>query len=77
MIETAISQSAQASKLAHDLRNALAGVRAVVQIVRDRLPKNSESALLGQAMVRLDEVDGTLRRVLASANTEAPLDYTI
>jgi nitrogen-specific signal transduction histidine kinase len=58
-------------EIAHDLRNGLAGVRAAVQIVRDRLVNSPERDILGAAMARLDRIDDNVRALLVDEAEEA------
>ena len=58
-------------ELAHELRNGLAGVRAAVQIVRDRLVNSPERDVLAAAMARLDRIDDHLRVLLIEDAEEA------
>jgi len=51
-------------ELAHELRNGLAGVRAAIQIVRDRMFNSPERDILSTAMARLDRIDHHLRAQL-------------
>jgi len=51
-------------ELAHELRNGVAGVRAAVQIVRDRMFNSPERDILNAAIARLDRIDRHLRAQL-------------
>lgn len=54
-------------ELAHELRNGVAGVRAAVQIVRDRMFNSPERDILSAAIARLDRIDQHLRAQLIEA----------
>jgi nitrogen-specific signal transduction histidine kinase len=54
-------------ELAHELRNGVAGVRAAVQIVRDRMFNSAERDILTAAIARLDRIDHHLRAQLIEA----------
>jgi nitrogen-specific signal transduction histidine kinase len=54
-------------ELAHELRNGVAGVRAAVQIVRDRMFNSPERDILNAAIARLDRIDHHLRAQLIEA----------
>lgn len=54
--KTAAHLEPRVATLLHDLRNPLAGVRGAVQIVRDRSPESPERDILGEVLVRLDEM---------------------
>ena len=54
-------------ELAHELRNGVAGVRAAVQIVRDRMFNSAERDILSAAIARLDRIDHHLRAQLIEA----------
>ncbi|HEX2673098.1 MAG TPA: histidine kinase dimerization/phospho-acceptor domain-containing protein [Polyangiaceae bacterium] len=54
----------------HELRNPLAGVRGVIQIVCSRLPPHSQDrALLNQAIERLTDVDAMLSQLAPGSSS--------
>jgi nitrogen-specific signal transduction histidine kinase len=65
------SQLGSIDQTVHDLRNALAGVRGAVQIVREPMVATSmEREILGEVLTRVDQMDELLLR-LAAASKEA------
>jgi nitrogen-specific signal transduction histidine kinase len=62
--DTLMPQQPSASAIemtVHDLRNALAGVRGAIQIVREpMLPTSMEREILGEVLARLDQMDERL-----------------
>ncbi len=60
------SESLSIEQTVHDLRNALAGVRGAVQIVRDPMVAESmEREILGEVLDRFDFMDELLLRFAA------------
>jgi nitrogen-specific signal transduction histidine kinase len=60
------SESISIEQTVHDLRNALAGVRGAVQIVRDPMAAESmEREILGEVLDRFDHMDELLLRFAA------------
>ena len=62
--DTLMPRGASASAIemtVHDLRNALAGVRGAIQIVREpMLAASMEREILGEVLARLDQMDERL-----------------
>jgi nitrogen-specific signal transduction histidine kinase len=58
---------ASIEKTVHDLRNALAGVRGAVQIVREPMVDGTmEREILGEVLARVDDMDAMLLALAAN-----------
>jgi nitrogen-specific signal transduction histidine kinase len=53
----------------HELRNALAGVRDAVQVVRDPMSEGMERDILGEVLDRIDQMDRLLLGLVSARNT--------
>lgn len=53
-------KSAGLADTVHELRNALAGVRGAVQVVREPMPGGMEREVLAEVLQRLDDMDRLL-----------------
>ena len=53
----------------HELRNALAGVRGAVQVVRDPMSEGMEREILGEVLDRIDHMDRLLLGLVSTPNT--------
>jgi two-component system sensor kinase FixL len=62
-----------AAVVAHEVRNALAGVCGVVQVISSRLPKDSREAVAaGEALTRLDALSKMVNDMLLFAHLPEP-----
>lgn len=64
-----------AAGLAHEIKNPLAGIQGVLEVLRDEAGSESKRHLFGEMLEELGRVDGILRRLLESARP-APLRRT-
>jgi two-component system sensor kinase FixL len=62
-----------AAVIAHEVKNPLAGIRAVVQVIGGRLPADSTDARMMKEIVsRIDSLDGLMRDLLLFARPPKP-----
>jgi PAS domain S-box-containing protein len=62
-----------AAVLAHEVKNPLAGIRGVVQVIGGRLPKNSTDAhMMTEIVSRIDSLDGLMHDLLLFARPPRP-----
>jgi two-component system sensor kinase FixL len=79
-METRLREQAALAKIgemsaivAHEVRNALAGVRGTVQVIGARLPAGSpEAAAAGEVVNRLDGLTAIVKDILMFANLPSP-----
>lgn len=58
----------------HELRNALAGVRGAVQVVREPMAEGMEREILAEVMQRLDDMDRILVQLAFDRSKAEPRD---
>lgn len=62
-----------AAVVAHEIKNPLAGVRGVIQVLGGRLPPDSpDAAIIGEVLARLDALDDLMRDLLLFARPPQP-----
>jgi len=61
-----------AAGLAHEIKNPLAGIQGVLEVLRDETPGGPTKHLYGEMLDELGRVDGILRRLLESARPAPP-----
>jgi PAS domain S-box-containing protein len=62
-----------AAVLAHEIKNPLAGIRGVVQVIAGRMPADSQDrAVMGEIVVRVDALNGMMRDLLVFARPPKP-----
>ena len=62
-----------AAVIAHEVKNPLAGIRGVVQVIGGRLPADSTDAQMMKEIVsRIDSLDGLMKDLLLFARTPKP-----
>ncbi|HJL18493.1 MAG TPA: chemotaxis protein CheB [Sandaracinaceae bacterium LLY-WYZ-13_1] len=62
-----------AAVIAHELRNALTGIRSAVEVIADRLPEGTaEREAAGEVRSRVASLEGTVRDLLDFARPNAP-----
>ena len=67
-----------AAGIAHEVRNPLAAVRSIVQLVRKgAVPQSEQGRLLDNVVVEIDRVDGVVTSLLMLGRGTAPREETI
>ena len=62
-----------AAVIAHEVKNPLAGVRAAIQIIGTRLPKDSKDApIVGEIVSRIDALNELMKDLLLFARPPQP-----
>ena len=61
-----------AAGLAHEIKNPLAGIRGVIEILRDDCVDNAQRALYDQMVAELDRVNRTIHALLSFARPSPP-----
>ena len=62
-----------AAVIAHEVKNPLAGIRGVVQVIGGRLPADSTDAkMMKEIVTRIDSLDGMMKDLLLFARTPKP-----
>jgi PAS domain S-box-containing protein len=65
---TLVRLGEMAAVVAHEVKNPLAGVRGVIQVIGGRLPKGSrDAAIIGDVIARLDALDDLMKDLLLFA----------
>lgn len=63
-----------AAIVAHEVRNPLAGIRGAIQIIGRRLPSGTaEHAIIGEAVARIDTLNGIVEDLLLFARPSKPM----
>lgn len=63
-----------AAIVAHEVRNPLAGIRGAIQIIGRRLPSGTaEHAIIGEAVARIDTLNGIVEDLLIFARPSKPM----
>ncbi len=72
--QTALARLGEmAAVIAHEVRNPLAGIRGVIQIIGGRLPKGSEDArMIGEVVNRIDVLNDLVTDLLLFARPRQP-----
>lgn len=61
-----------AAGLAHEIKNPLAGIRGVLELLRDESPEEANTQLYGEMLEELDRVNGTIHSLLRFARPAKP-----
>lgn len=62
-----------AAVIAHEVKNPLAGIRGAVQVIGDRLPRDSrEASVVGEIVARIDTLNGLIQDLLLFARPPQP-----
>jgi two-component system sensor kinase FixL len=72
--QTALAKLGEmAAVLAHEVKNPLAGIRGVVQVIGGRLPQDSTDAqMMKEIVARIDSLDGLMKDLLLFARPPKP-----